>query len=108
MGRFVVFSGPPPAGRINGFADFPTTTPTAGGAVDGCTSGTDSSGRYWGPRWSGKGTPIVVESGGAFSAGDDLETNGSGRAVAHSTGEIVARALEAASASGEQVWAVLR
>lgn len=111
MGRFVVFTGPPTvsAGGVTGFNAFPTTTPTAGGIVDGCSGGEADSGGWWGPRYgAGPGEPIVVESGGSFSAGDDLETDGQGRAVQHSSGEIVARALEGASGSGEQVWAVFQ
>lgn len=100
MGRFVVFDGPPTGTPLNPWAN--TTTPTAGGEVDGCEAGPD-----WGPRWGGKGTPIQVELGGSVSAGDDLETDGQGRAVQQSTGTVVARALEGGT-SGDEVWAVLR
>jgi len=49
----------------------------------------------------------VVESGGAFSAGAELETDSSGRAVAKTGGPVVARALQAATAAGEFVEALL-
>jgi len=54
-----------------------------------------------------RGLPFRVESGGAFSSGDALKTDSSGRAIAQGgSGTIVATALEAASASGQVKWAV--
>lgn len=104
MGRFVVFSGTPSS--PGGFRAFPTSTPTAGGPVDGC-EGSDSE--LWGPRWGGKGTPIHVEAGESFSDGVDLATDGQGRAVQAGSGdEVVARSLEGSSGAGDEVWAVLR
>ena len=103
MGRFVVFSGTPSSPNI-GFRSFPTSTPTAGGPVDGCEGGPD-----WGPRWGGKGTPIQVEAGESFSKGVDLATDGQGRAVQAGSGDqVVARSLEGSSGAGDEVWAVLR
>lgn len=101
MGRFVLFDGPPTDGRTPWTN---TTTPTAGGEVDGCTGSEEVT---WGPRWTGKGTPIRVELGGSVSAGDDLETDSQGRAVQQGSGEVVARALESGT-SGAEIWAVLR
>lgn len=99
--RFKVFSGPP-SGSVSGLSDFPVTSPSAGGNVD--TVRDTTGGGNWNV-WTGRGTPLKVEAGGSISSGDDLETDGSGRAVTASGGTVVARALESAS-SGQEFWAV--
>jgi hypothetical protein len=77
-----------------------TAAPAAGVVVDGV--GTPASAGY--PALPG--LLVMVEAGGAFSAGADLQTDAVGRAVLKSTGIKVMRALEAASASGDIVQAV--
>lgn len=49
----------------------------------------------------------IVESGGAFSKGDPLQSDAQGRAVDATTGPVVAHALEDATAAGEMVEVLL-
>lgn len=80
--------------------------PSSGQDVDGvgCTViGTTGRGNVY---LAHAGLPFAVEAGGSFSAGVNLQTDGSGRAVVHSSGTIVARALEASTGGGDVVWAV--
>lgn len=44
-----------------------------------------------------------VEAGGAIGAGGAIETDAAGKAVAHTDGPVVARALEAAVADGDVI-----
>ncbi|MEM1055180.1 MAG: capsid cement protein [Bacteroidota bacterium] len=48
-----------------------------------------------------------VEAGGAIAAGGAIETDADGKAVAHTDGPVVARALEAAAADGDIIEVVL-
>lgn len=97
--RFQVFTGPPSSGP-SGLNDFPTSDPTAGGEVHTVRGGTG-----W-DVWPGSGTPVKVEAGESISDGDDLATDGQGRAVTATSGDtVVAEALENAS-SGNEFWAV--
>jgi hypothetical protein len=52
------------------------------------------------------GTPLLIEAGAAFVSGATLQSDASDKAVTKTTGIGVARALEAASAAGDVVWAV--
>lgn len=53
------------------------------------------------------GLYVFVEAGvGNFAAGDSLETDSVGRAVPHTSGVVVLRALDASSATGTIVRAV--
>lgn len=100
--RFQVFTGPPSSGPA-GLGDFPTADPTAGGDVH--TVRDSSGGGTWNV-WPGSGTPVKVEAGESISDGDDLATDGQGRAVTATSGDtVVAEALESAS-SGNEFWAV--
>jgi hypothetical protein len=74
-------------------------TPAAGVTVDGIT------GTFGRIIFACPGRLVVIE-GGAFSVGALLETDGLGRAVLHTTGTVVLRALESASFSGDLVQAV--
>lgn len=50
----------------------------------------------------------IVETGGAITAGDKLESDASGRAVTWSTsGPVLARALESATAAGQFIEVLL-
>lgn len=84
------------------------TTPSAGGAIDGVTVRADDV--EPGPQMFGipatPGMPVMVEAGGAFSEGDDLEVQADGQFVTASGGKVVARTLEDAVASQSLVWAV--
>lgn len=53
-----------------------------------------------------RGQPVLVETGGAFASGANLQSDASGRAISYSSGPVVLRALEASSGSGFIVWAV--
>ena len=44
---------------------------------------------------------VLVEAGGAISAGADVESDADGKAVAYSTGEVNGTALDAATAEGD-------
>lgn len=80
--------------------------PTAGGPIDGVSFavvGVGSTAYLAVPGW-----PMLIESGGAFSAGADLEVLGDGRVVQRTTGKIVMRALEAAAGAGITTWASCR
>lgn len=102
--RFKVYSG-------TGAAPFPgpgvprdgtgTTSPSAGGPVDGVTGGSGSDGSAnFQQGWVGR-----VDCGGSFSAGTALATDGNGRAVAASAGDVVvARALQSSSGAGDTAW----
>jgi len=71
-----------------------TASPDAGGPVDGVERAIASPFH--------RHMRVTVDTGGAFSAGDDLATDGQGRAVAAQTGDIVvARALEGSSGAGD-------
>jgi hypothetical protein len=52
------------------------------------------------------GTPLLIEAGAAFVSGATLQSDASGKAVTKTTGIGIARALEAATAAGDVVWAV--
>jgi hypothetical protein len=52
-----------------------------------------------------RGTPFRAEAGGNISAGQNLQSDASGRVVAFSSGAVVARALEG-DASGSLIWCV--
>lgn len=98
-GRFVVISGAPTAG---GSPVVPTSTPAAGGRVDGTDGSKPPGGSYAAP-----GTPALLDTGGAFSAGDPISTDGQGRAVQAGSGDMkVAEALEGSSGSGDSAWVV--
>ena len=77
--------------------------PTAGGDVDGVT-------RHVGQAFvAAPGRPVRIETSvtnGNIAAGDNLETDNVGRALKRSTGVIVARALEASTATGTVIWCV--
>lgn len=98
--RFIIFDGTPadPSRSVAGTT--PTSSPSAGGPVDYIDDG--------GPVASYMdGLPLQVDTGGSFSSGDDLATDGSGRAVAAGTGDhVVARALEGSSGAGDTAWCV--
>lgn len=89
--RFFVWSS------VSG-GDPQVSTPSAGASVDGVGGTSVDSGVA-----AGRGNIAKVEAGESISAGDDLETNGSGQAVTASGGTVVARALEGAS-SGQTLW----
>lgn len=93
--RFIVFTGPPTdANRA------PTGTPDAGGPVDK----TDAQGPVASYM---DGLPFQVDTGGSFNSGDDIATDGQGRAVAAGSGDhVVARALEGSSGAGDTAWVV--
>lgn len=84
--------------------------PTAGGKVDDVDSRSFSIPES-GVQWDGVvaiGRRYRMDTGGSFSAGDDLATDGNGRAVAASSGDvIVARALEGSSGAGDEAWVVM-
>lgn len=89
--RFFVWDG------VSG-SDRPTSSfPTSGGFVDGVVNSFDSG------VLAHRGSFAKVEAGGSVTSGDDLETDGAGRAVTASGGTVVARALEGAS-SGNVFW----
>lgn len=77
-------------------------TAAAGGPVDFVNPADDpatSSGPYR------PGVPFLMTCGGSFSAGADLASDGSGRAVAAGTGDrVVARALEGSTGAGDTAW----
>lgn len=50
---------------------------------------------------------MPVESGAAIAAGDLIESDATGRAITRTTGAIVARALQPATAAGEFVLCLL-
>lgn len=52
------------------------------------------------------GLPVKVEAGAAFASGATLQSDSVGRAITKTTGIGVLRALQAASAAGDVVWAV--
>lgn len=78
------------------------TMPNSAQYVSGVLTPQDPSFGYLATR----GLPVRVESGGAFAAGANLQSDGIGRAIGYSTGPVVLRALQAASGAGEVVWAV--
>lgn len=51
---------------------------------------------------------FLVEAGGAFSAGGDVEVGTGGKAVAKSAGVVVGTALDTAAADGDIVRVLLR
>ncbi len=81
--------------------------PTAGGDIDMVVlnEGLDLSPRA---QLAVPGTIVQVQAGAPFAAGADLETDADGRAVALAAGVAVLRALEAASAAGKVVQAVVK
>ncbi|HET7584650.1 MAG TPA: DUF2190 family protein [Gemmatimonadaceae bacterium] len=52
------------------------------------------------------GFPVRVEAGAAFASGATLQSDANGRAITKTTGTGILRALEAAGAAGDYVWAV--
>lgn len=100
---FFEFTGPPTTVDPDASPSIqvPTATPSAGGPVDGVTgSFADGASFRWGP-----GGVFRLDTGGSFSAGDDLATDGSGRAVAAGSGDVVVgRALEGSSGAGDTAW----
>lgn len=84
---------------------------TAAGAQAGAKSNTLGVSRY--PVGADEEVPVdnlgttEVEAGGAIAAGGAIETDADGKAVAHTDGPVVARALEAAAADGDIIEAVL-
>lgn len=99
--RFRVFSGTP---VIESAATntTPTATPTAGGAVDLLNKGVGLS---HGGGNSDRINVFRMDCGGSFSEGAALATDGQGRAVAATTGDLqVARALESSSGAGDTAW----
>lgn len=93
--RFQAFSGTPPT----------LGTPTAGGPVDWISGG--SPGSDGAPNYR-TGHAFRMDTGGAFSTGDDLATDGNGRAVQAGAGDtVVARALEGSSEAGDTAWCAI-
>lgn len=72
--------------------------PSSGGSVDGACGTSSANGMP-----AARGVVAMVELGGSVSAGNNLETNGSGQAVGASGGTVVARALEGGT-SGDNIW----
>lgn len=98
--RFQVFTGTP-SDPSDPTSTTPTGTPSAGGPVDWIGGGAVGSLNYL------PGFPFLVDTGGSFSAGDDLATDGSGRAVQAGAGDVVvARALEGSFGAGDTAWVV--
>jgi hypothetical protein len=95
--RMRVWSGVPPRPAV----------PAAGGDIDMVIPNEglpeSASGRLAVP-----GAIVQVEAGAAFAADADLETDDTGRAVAHAAGVAVLRSLEAAGAAGSIVLAVVK
>lgn len=104
--RMFVLSGAPPAAGY----------PAAGADVDGMT---DETWNYTDPATGNpvsvpptQGVPaipglaVIVESGGAFASGANLQTDATGRAIVAGSGKVVLRALQASAAAGAFVWAV--
>lgn len=95
----------------NGYIDGNMSTgyPSAGGDVHGVILDGVHSVLSFGvniPLYAVPGMPARVEAGGAFGVGQLLETDATGRAVAHGTGIVVARALQSAAGAGSVVGVV--
>lgn len=91
----------PSPGRFYVLTDYRSaTTPVSGGDVDGVTFTLDAGGGPE-PRLApaSKGVPLAVEAGsGGLSDGDDVATDGNGRAVVAGAGDtVVGRCFEGAS-----------
>lgn len=102
--RFDLYDGVPsdPSTHLH---STPTSTPSAGGPVDGFSGGDYGESGTDGPPNAHPRAVFRMDTGGSFSAGDDLATDGSGRAVAASSGDVVvARALESSSGAGDTAW----
>jgi hypothetical protein len=78
--------------------------PTAGGLIDGVSTGPNSGGLYF----ACPGVPVQVEASAAFALGSDLETLADGRVKQVAAGKAVLRALEASAGAGSVVWAVFK
>ena len=111
--RFVTFTSA--TLDAEGNATVTAALTTAGAAADGVTThnlrDADGAGGFVystptqvGP--SAPGTLFRVEAGGAFAAGTTVQSDSTGRAVAHTTGVALARALAGASGAGDFVLAV--
>lgn len=83
--RFVTAAGAVPAAGANAFG-VTTTSAAAGELVAADVLGS-----------------TVVVAGGAISAGAAIEVGTAGKAVARTSGTIVARALQAAAADGDRI-----
>jgi hypothetical protein len=89
--------------------------PSAGSDVDLITGGTGNAsnaaimqGGTDLARLAVPGTVVQIESGAAFNANAELETDDQGRAITRTTGVAVLRALQAATGAGQVVSAVVR
>jgi hypothetical protein len=111
FGLFQGFDGSYTPGRFYRWdsTDGVPSTPTAGGYVDGVSGRTTwptQADSYQGHP-AVPGLAIKLELGGSVSQGDQLATDGSGRAIQAGAGDIiVARALEGGS-SGATVWVAI-
>jgi uncharacterized ParB-like nuclease family protein len=82
------------------FCTWAGAVPAANAAVAGVTASAASIGDQ---------TPVqtlgvaIVTSGGAFAVGGQLGTDASGNAIAWASGSVVARAIDAATGSGQRV-----
>lgn len=102
-----------PAGRFYRLTGHNSaSSPTAGQAVDGSTwsitygGGSGPEVVMAAPAARGLQVPVRVGSGG-ITSGDDVATDGSGRAVTAGAGDaVVARALESAG-GGSVAWVVM-
>lgn len=99
-GRFKIVDGAPvPASDPAGYS-VPTGDPVDGGRVDLCTGSGPPLTSYATP-----GAPVLVDTGGSFSAGDPIATDAQGRAVQATSGDrVVAEAIEGSSGFGETAW----
>lgn len=79
-------------------ADGTVSAPEAGGRVTGVRQNGDLAGRPLSVRQDGVS---IVETGAAVAAGDSVETDATGRAVAHTTGVAAGVAQEPATAAGQ-------
>lgn len=96
--RFVANAGVPPGAELcTSGQDADAVTPAAG------SGGANQSQGYLAVSC----LPVQVESGGAFSSGASLQSDGSGRAITFSSGAKLARALQAATGAGQIVWVCL-
>lgn len=79
-----------------------------------CAAGVKAAGAVSIPTLAGELAPVVklgtwpVYTGGAFSAGDELQSDGAGRVVLRNTGKLIGYAGAASAAAGERVPVDLR
>ena len=89
----------------NRFVDFDGTAPDSGAAAFGVNRAAASSGDTLAVDVAGT---VVVETGGVFSAGVELQCDSSGRVVTASGGTVLGVALQASTGSGQFVEVLLR